>query len=260
MFFRPGRFDPQASETAEWNRGAYLAQGLSHCSSCHTPRNLLGAEKANNAYAGAVVDNWIAPPLTAANPDPVAWTQTELFSYLHTGVTIFHGGVAGPMSQVVRGLAMLPDSDIQAIATYFADIDHAGARLAATDSAVAHAMSFARLGVGQDFDPDGRLYMIACASCHYNSGRAPLAARPDLALNSALSLPDPSNLIQIVLRGVSAHEGIPGIVMPGFANALSDADIAHIAAYLRRTRTALPPWPDLDTKIAALRRLSTASR
>ncbi len=260
LFFRPGRFDPQASKSAEWNRGAYLAQGLSHCSSCHTPRNLLGAEKANDAYAGAVVDNWIAPPLTAANPAPAPWTQNQLFGYLRNGVTQFHGGVAGPMSPVVHGLAALPDSDIQAIAAYFADIDHAADRLTDTDPAVAHAMSFAHLSAGQDFDPDGRLYAVACASCHYNSGRAPLAARPDLALNSALSLPDPSNLIQIVLHGVGAHEGIPGIVMPGFANALSDADIARIAAYLRRTRTTLPPWPDLDTKIAALRRLSTASQ
>jgi mono/diheme cytochrome c family protein len=108
-------------------------------------------------------------------------------------------------------------------------------------------------GVGQDFDPDARLYTAACASCHYNSGRTPLAVRPDLALNTALSLPDPTNLIQVVLRGVGAHEGIPGVVMPSFAQALSDTDIARIAAYLRRIRTHLPPWTDLDTKIAAIR-------
>ena len=74
---------------------------------------------------GAVVDNWIAPALTAANPTPVPWTQEELFRYLHSGVTVFHGIAAGPMSPVVHGLASLPDSDIQAIAAYFADIDHA---------------------------------------------------------------------------------------------------------------------------------------
>jgi mono/diheme cytochrome c family protein len=94
--------------------------------------------------------------------------------------------------------------------------------------------------------------MAACASCHYNAG-APRALRPDLALNSAVNLPEPSNLIQVVLNGISAADGIPGAVMPGFGHALSDRDIARIAAYLRRTRTALPPWPDLDAQIAALR-------
>ncbi len=260
LFFRPGRFEPIAGKAAEWNRGAYLALGLSHCGACHTPRNLLGAEKANNAYAGAVIDTWIAPPLTAANPAPAPWTQEELHSYLRDGVTILHGIAAGPMSPVVHGLSALPASDVQALATYFADVDQAADRLASVDPAVARAMSDAPLGVGQEFDADARLYTAACASCHYNSGCLPLAVRPELALNSALNLPDPTNLIQVVLRGVGAEEGIPGVVMPSFARAFSDADIARIAAYLRRTRTNLPPWPDLDKKIAALRRQISASQ
>jgi mono/diheme cytochrome c family protein len=253
LFFRPGRFQPAADKSAEWNRGAYLALGLSHCGACHTPRNLLGAEKKEEPYAGAVVDNWIAPPLTAANPSPAPWTQDELQSYLRKGVSALHGIAAGPMSPVVHGLGALPDGDVRAIAAYFADVNHSEDRLASVGPAVARALSYASVGVGQDFDADARLYTQACASCHYNSGQTPLAVRPDLALNSAVSLPDPTNLIQVVLRGVSAHEGIRGVVMPSFAPALSDADIVRIAAYLRRTRTSLPPWPDLETKIAAIR-------
>jgi mono/diheme cytochrome c family protein len=253
LFFRPGRFEPATDKSAEWNRGAYLAAALSHCGACHTPRNLLGAEKTDDAFAGAVVDGWIAPPLTPANPAPAPWTANELHSYLRNGATALHGIAAGPMSPVVRGLAALPDADVRAIAAYFADIDRSDDRLASVGPAVAQAMSYASVGVGQEFDADARLYTEACASCHYNSGQAPLAVRPDLALNSALSLPDPTNLIQVVLRGVGAHEGIPGIVMPSFAPALSDADIAHIATDLRRTRTSLPPWTGLETKIAAIR-------
>jgi mono/diheme cytochrome c family protein len=259
LFFRSGRFEPVAAKSAEWNRGAYLALGLSHCGACHTPRNLLGAEKSGNSYAGAVVDNWIAPPLTDANPAPVPWTQDELDSYLRNGVSVLHGTAAGPMSPVVHGLSALPESDVQAIATYFADVDRADERLASIGPAVARAMSYAPLGTGQDFDADARLYTVACASCHYNSGKAPLAVRPDLALNSAVNLSDPTNLIQVVLHGISAEEGMPGVVMPSFARALNDADIARIAAYLRRTRTNLPPWPDLDKKIAAIRAYHSAS-
>jgi NADH dehydrogenase FAD-containing subunit len=73
-------------------------------------------------------------------------------------------------------------------------------------------------------------------------------------------VPDPTNLIQVVLRGVGAHEGIPGVVMPSFSRALSDADIVRIAAYLRRTRTSQPPWTDLDTKVAAIRRQINATQ
>jgi mono/diheme cytochrome c family protein len=113
-------------------------------------------------------------------------------------------------------------------------------------------MSYAPLGIAQGIDADARLYIAACASCHYNAG-VPNALRPDLALSSALYLADPNNLVQPVLHGIGSREGIPDVVMPGFGHALSDNDIARIAAYLRRTRTNLPPWPDLDTKIAALR-------
>ena len=259
LFFRPGRFEPDGEKSAEWNRGAYLARGLSHCGACHTPRNLLGAEKPGDAYGGAVIDNWVAPPLTAANPAPAPWTREELYDYLRTGTSKLHGTAAGPMFPVVQGLGALPDSDIRAIATYFADIDKAADRLPSVSAAVSQAMSDASAKTGEQVDPDTRLYTAACASCHYNAGSAPLAARPDLALNSAVHLPDPSNLIQVILHGISAEEGMPGVVMPAFGGALSDADVARIAAYLRRTRTSLPPWPDLVTKVAAIRRQNGAT-
>jgi mono/diheme cytochrome c family protein len=260
LFFSSGRFKPVAGKRDEWNRGAYLSLGLSHCGACHTPRNLLGAEKSGDTYAGAVVDNWIAPPLTGANPSPGPWTEDELYSYLRSGVSVLHGTAAGPMSPVVQGLSALSESDVRALAVYFADIDHAAYRSASADLAVARAMSYAGLGTRQEFDADARLYTAACASCHYNAGHAPLAVRPELALNSALSLPDPTNLIQVVLRGVSAEEGMPGVVMPSFERALSDADIARIATYLRRTRTNLPPWSGIEAKVAAMRRQIRASQ
>ena len=160
------------------------------------------------------------------------------------------------MAPVINGLSALPDHDVQALATYFADVDQAGDRLASVGPAVAHAMSYASLDTAAAgrHDTDARLYLAACASCHYNSGKAPLKVRPDLALNSALNLPEPNNFIQVVLRGIDAKDGIPGVVMPSFGLALSDADIARIAAYLRLTRTNLPLWPDLKSKIAATRR------
>jgi len=255
LFFRAGRFQPDPKRDAEWNEGAYLAQGISHCGACHTPRNVLGGEKKHARYAGADVDTWSAPPLTAANPAPVPWDAEELMAYLRTGVSALHGTVAGPMAPVVHdGLAKLPDSDVQAIATYFSTIDEAASRAASKDAAVQKALQREQLDRVRmaTYDAPARLYVSACASCHYNRG-TPNPLRPDLALNSAVSLPEPANLIGVVLHGVSAREGAPGIVMPAFASGFSNRDIAQIAAYLRATRTDLPPWPHLEEKVAALR-------
>jgi mono/diheme cytochrome c family protein len=261
LFFRSGRYLPDPSRSAEWNRGAYLAEGLSDCGGCHTPRNLLGAEKASDAYAGAVIEDWIAPALTEANPSPIPWTQDELFSYLSTGVGSLHGATAGPMTPVIRGgLSTVPDADNRALAVYFADIDHASARESAVEAAMSRALATSHLGSGREYDPDARLYAAACIACHYNSGPAPLPARPELALNSALTLPEPTNFIQVVLKGVGNAEGRPGLVMPGYASALTDADIARLAAYLRRTRTDRPPWTDVEKKVVAIRQSPATSQ
>jgi mono/diheme cytochrome c family protein len=262
LFFKGGRFEANHSKSAEWNRGAYLAEALSDCSACHTPRNSFGAEKPGSAYAGAPIDGWIAPALNETNPSPVPWTQEELFTYLRTGASPLHGATSATMTPVINeGLALpvVADSDVRAIAVYFSDLDHAGARAHSVDAPTREALANSSLGSGQDYDPDAELYAAACIACHYNSGAVPVAVQPELALNSSLSLPEPTNFIQVVLNGVGTTEGAPGLVMPAYAASLTDGDIARLAAYLRRTRTKFPPWSDLEEKVSAIRRQSAAS-
>jgi mono/diheme cytochrome c family protein len=260
LFFRSGRYQPDTSRSAEWNRGAYLAEGLGHCSDCHTPRNSLGAETAD-AYAGATIDNWIAPALTDGNPSPVPWTEIELYSFLRSGVAPLHGVAAGPMSPVIHGgLSAVPDADVRALAVYFAELDHAASRTGTIGATVNDVLARSGLGSTQEYDPDARLYAGACMGCHYNAGPTPLAVRPELAFNSALSLPEPTNFINVVLNGIGRGEGGPGLVMPSYAAALSDPDIARLAAYLRRTRTDKPPWIEVEEKIAAARAQRTSDR
>ena len=262
LFFKGGRFQVNPGKSDEWNRGAYLAESLSDCSACHTPRNSLGAEKTGNAYEGAVIDGWIAPALNETNPSPVPWTQEELFTYMRTGVTALHGTTGATMTPVIReGLALpvVPDSDVRAIAVYFSDMNHADTRARSIEVATREALSNSSNGSGQEYDPDAVLYAAACIGCHYNSGTPPLPARPELALNSALSLPEPTNFVQVVLNGVSSTEGAPGLVMPAYGSSLTDGDIARLAAYLRRTRTKSPPWSDLEKKVSAIRRESAGS-
>jgi mono/diheme cytochrome c family protein len=258
LFFRSGRFQPNPAKSDEWNRGAYLAGALSDCSGCHTPRNSLGSEKSRADYAGAVVDGWIAPALDRANPSALPWTQEDLFSFLRTGTSSMHGAAGGTMTPVIRdalALAVVPDSDLRAIAVYFTDMNQAAARASSVDATVREAMATSDLAVEQPYDADANLYASACMSCHYNAAPAPLPARPELALNSALTLPEPTNFIQVVLNGVGSANGAPGLVMPGYAS-LTDIEIARLAAYLRRTRTRRPPWNDLEKKVAAVRRES----
>lgn len=263
LCFRGGRYRADPARDAQWNRGAYLAQAVSDCGGCHTPRNALGGEKLRDAYSGTVVDNWIAPPLTQGNPSPVPWTQEQLFRYLRTGVDPLHGAVAATMTATIRDaldLPVVPDSDVQAIALYMSDINRADARESNVEVATKQALESSSLGSGQDYDPDADLYASACLSCHYNSGAVPLAARPELALNSALTLPEPTNFIEALLRGIGSTDGAPGLVMPAYASSLSDAELARLAAYLRRTRTTQPPWMNLERKISAARRELPASR
>lgn len=256
LFFTPGRYRPDPAHDAQWNRGAYLAEGLSHCSACHTPRGALGAELKGRAYAGAPIDTWIAPPLDKTNPTPVPWTQDELVAYLGTGVSQYHGTAAGPMGEVARGLSHLPASDVAAIATYFADRNGSAGR-SDGPAALRRALAADTLGTGLQYDPAARLYASACASCHYN-GKQLNPLRPDLALNSAVNLDDPTNLIRVILYGINARDGAPGVVMPGFARGFTNADVARIAAYLRATRTAKPAWNDLENKVSAIRAQGTS--
>ncbi|WP_374571845.1 cytochrome c [Phenylobacterium sp.] len=257
LFFRAGRFEPRADKSAEWNRGAYLVAAVGHCGACHTPRNVLGAEKTGRTFAGAMIDGWIAPPLTAADPSPAPWDKAELVAYLTEGVSRYHGTAAGPMAPVARGLAALPAADIQAMAVYLTDVNGAATRAASLAPALRKAAAADRAGGGLQYDADARLYAAACGACHYNGAAGPNPLRPDLALNSALNLDDPTNLVRVVLDGIDAEDGAPGVVMPAFSR-LSDADVARLAAYLRATRTDKPAWPDLEKKIAAIRSEDTA--
>jgi mono/diheme cytochrome c family protein len=252
LFFHPGRFAAAPDRSADWNRGAYLAEGISHCGACHTPRNFLGAEKRGQSFAGARIDNWVAPALTRGNPSPVPWSEDEFFVYLRNGVSQYHGTSFASMGPVVHGLHQLPDADVRAIAVYFADVDEAVARSAEAKPAVQHALAADLLNVGLHYEADNRLYAAACASCHYNGVAGVNPLRPDLALNSAVNLDDPANLIRVMLFGIDAKQGAAGVVMPAFSG-FTDADLSQIAAYLRATRTSKGPWPDLTQKVAAAR-------
>ena len=258
LFVDFGRYQPDPDKSDAWNRGAYLAEGISHCGACHTPRNALGAEKGGQRYQGAVIDTWTAPALTSRNPSAMRWTAADLTQYLKDGADAYHGVAAGPMGPVVHaGIAELPDQDLHALGVYFADITRDGDSAPLPDpdySSVQASIEAGKPDPAWRLDNGERLYASACAACHYNDRADNLQpTRPDLGINSATRLDDPANLIHVILDGIPAQAGNQGVVMPAFRSALSDQQIAAIAAYLRATRTDLPAWPDLPARVGELR-------
>ena len=244
LFLRPGAWQPDPERSAEWNRGAYLVEGLGHCSACHSPRNALGAEKTGTAHlAGGFADGWEAPPLTALSHAPVPWTAAALYDYLRTGQSAWHGAAAGPMAPVVAALAALPDTDIRAMATYLAAL--AGSPAGMDEAAMAAAI-VARSAAATPASAGARLYAGACASCH-EAGEA-----VSLALNSGLQSARPDNLIQSVLHGVAVQSATGD--MPAFKDSLSDGQVAELAAALRaRFAPGKPAWSGLADAVARIR-------
>ena len=253
LFLRTESARPDPAGSAEWNRGAYLVESLGHCGACHTPRNWLGAERGGSAHlAGAIQEGWEAPPLTSLSHAPIPWTEGALFDYLRTGFSRFHGPAAGPMAPVVGALAVLPDSDIRAMATYLASLVDAGP----VDEA-AQAIRLEREAAARSLSgtTGAKIYAGACAVCHeMGTGPTLFGVKPSLALNTNLYSARPDNLIRVILGGVTnpAHPELG--YMPGFGGSLDDDQIAVLVAHLRaRFAGGEAPWPDIRDRVASLR-------
>ena len=255
LFLRTGPAQADRTRSPEWNRGAYLVEGLGHCGACHTPRNALGAEKSGARHlAGGVAEGWEAPPLTSLSHAPVPWTEADFFTYLRTGHSPLHGVAAGPMGPVVSELTHLPDGDIRAIAIYLASFNDPvtaadqQAKVAALEaqSRRPSAESAGSLGA--------RVYEGACAVCHEGTVPVLFGVRPSLAVNSNLHSATPDNLIHVVLDGVQ-HPATPDLgYMPAFDRSLDDRQIAELLKYLRgRFASDKPAWENLEATVARAR-------
>lgn len=254
LFHTPTVFQPDPAKSEIWNRGAYLVEGLGHCSACHSPRNALGAEKANAYLAGGFAEGWEAPALTSLSLAPIPWSEDELYAYLRTGESRLHGVAAGPMAPVVKELAALPDSDIRAMAVYLGSFNDkaidkpAQQALAASLEAATGTRAHAASSVG------ARIYQGACAVCHEVGGAPLFGSRPSLALNSNLHSAVPDNLIQLILHGIAKPAATDLGYMPAFKDSLTDGQVAELAAYLRRQFAPdKPAWTGIQAAVGRIR-------
>ena len=253
LFFKEGRYVPDARKSAEWNRGAYLTQALGHCGACHTPRNVFGGERASAALAGGdyldeitdeVINDritplddrpvrpWAAANLTQSRSGLAAWSVDEIAAYLKTGHNA-RAGAFGPMSLVVtNSTSHLSDADVHAMAIYLKSLP------AATPTGQARPNS-------ELLEAGEIVYTAHCGDCHQPTGLGmprdahadPSKTAPPLAGNAALQAPNPATLINVILYG--AHEAVVNQAswpkMSGFelSVGLDDEQIAALASYVR---------------------------
>ena len=236
LFFEPSPFQVNKAQTAEWNRGAYLVQGLGHCAACHSPRNALGASGAVNDLSGGLmpVVNWYAPDLTRDTESGMASTPlAEIVRLLRTGASNT-AQTSGPMGEVVQhSLQHLNETDLQAMAVYLQSRAQSTAQPTAKAPPARISLQVATQGA--------KVYENQCLQCHGEQGEGVKTASgevayPALAGNRAVLLNDPTNLVQLVLYGGygPATQGHPRpFGMPPAVLELDDRDIAAVLTHLR---------------------------
>ena len=255
LYFVPGAFVPDSARSPEWNRGAYLVQGLGHCDACHSQRNMLGATAKDTALGGGLIarQDWYAPSLTSSREAGLgAWEVGEIAQLLRTGVSA-RGAVFGPMSQVVHdSLQHLTDADARAMAVYLKSL--AGASSAASSEPPASSrMTDSQLRAS--YENGGALYDRHCKDCHGDNGRGVPPAYPPLAGNQAIAMDSPVNPVRIVLFGgfPPSTAGNPRpFGMPPFAYTLSDQEVADVVTYMRRSWGNRAP-PVMGAEVAKYR-------
>ena len=254
LFLKKGAYVPDPAKDEDWNRGAYLVEGLGHCGSCHTPLNFLGGEKGGaDKFGGGTAESWHVPALNRNSSAPYPWTPAALVNYLYDGWDKQHGITAGPMTPVIAHLANQQEEDIFAIAEYIASFQPQ-----ATPARFEEALAFAR---AREWNPDAppaptdpqlargaAAYKSVCANCHR------LNAQPlPLGLTSTVNMPDPRNVLRIIFEGIRPPAGARDRSMPQFAASLRDEDLIDMMAFIRAQFTTKPAWENVAGYIKEIR-------
>lgn len=234
LFHAPAPFVADGTQTAEWNRGAYLVEALAHCGACHAPRNLLGGQNTERALSGGVhsdlvltgeYQQWSAPNLTPSAIGLGRWSRDQIAAYLQTGQNV-HAVVHGPMREVVmESTRHLTSADARAVATYLAALEPVG-------SGPLWPLN------GSNYELGEIVYTVHCGTCHLPDGKGDPTLGVSLAGNVLVQAEDPASLINVILYGPQLPPP-PFVVnrspMRPFGRRLSDEDVAAVATYLRQS-------------------------
>ncbi|MBB3257007.1 mono/diheme cytochrome c family protein [Paraburkholderia bannensis] len=273
--FEPARFVPDPHQSAEYNRGAYLVEGLAHCEECHTPRNLTYGLSKTRRFSGGTQAGWLAYNIT---PDRVSgiggWSDDALMRYLTTGVAAGHASAAGPMAEIVQNATQyLRPEDLRAMSVFLRaqpgvrDLEHVKElrpRDMLGEPAIDDVTTLRGSGVGGVGDAGkvsgAQLFVANCASCHRWTGAgvtggaaaSATSAYESLIHNSTVGASSADNLAMVILYGVRRQTKNADVLMPAFADELDDAQIAALANYVTK-RFGNPATATTVSRIADLR-------
>jgi len=220
------RFQPDSSKSAEWNRGAYLAEALGHCTQCHTPRNWMMGLKTSASFAGATQAGWHAYNISSDKLHGIGgWSDADLASYLTTGFAPNHGPASGPMAEAItNSLRFLSPQDIHAMVTYLRDIPPQD------DGPPAPKPT----PVATDTDPLGaHIFALACAGCHLPTGQGRQSPWAALAGDHSTADPAATNILQVLAHGSTLQTPQGQVFMHSFAGAYTDQELAAAANYVQ---------------------------
>ncbi len=228
LFFTPGTFHPDPHKSAQWNRGAYLAEGPGHCGMCHTPKNFLGADDTNKALQGYALQGWFAPNIT---DDPRrglgGWSVDDIIAYLKTGHNKT-SAATGLMSETLNlSTSKMSDADLKDIAIYLKG-EASGSSANKTASADPPDQTVMKAGA--------QVYADECSGCHTSSGKGVPGLFPSLNGSPAVQQTDPTSVLHVVLRGALSVGTAPqptAPAMPQFGWILNDDQVAAVVTYIR---------------------------
>ncbi len=233
LFNANERFKPDAEQSPEWNRGAYMAEALAHCGECHTPRNLAFALDNRKKFGGALTAGWRAYNISSDRETGVgAWHEEELIAYIRNGHAPGHGSAAGPMGEAVdESLSQLAPEDVRAIVAYLRSVPaRVSPDLPATLAPAAPDSHQEGLATAETRGKN--VYEGACIGCHGWSGASDVSEFATLTGARAVNDPNGTNVAQIVLAGMKRTSPAGITEMPGFGAAYSDEDIAAVANFV----------------------------
>ncbi len=227
--FTPGEFKPDPGQSAEWNRGAYLVEGLGHCGACHTPKGPAGGDKTGEALQGAKLQGWFAPEITGATPRGLgAWSADGIVAYLKTG----HNkstAATGPMADVVDRSTSRMTRRRPACSGRLPENPQ---RRRLRDPVKPMPSSDKAMKEG------AAIYADECSACHTGHGTGSPRLFPSLAGSASVQSTDPTSLIRIVLdgtRSVGTKDAPTSPAMPGFGWLLNDGQAAAVVTYIRNS-------------------------
>lgn len=220
--------DPEAPEMqdtdAQTQRGRYLVDTLGHCGQCHTPRNSVGAIERDKHLQGAIIAGYEAPNLQPEAMARRGWDDASLRTFMREGISR-QGSMYSEMYPVFHhSTRYLDDDDLAAMSRYLLGANPPAAK---TVPSAEKDMN----GPGQ------QLYLNSCAGCHGANGEGAAHVASAMTGNTTLRLDSPRNLVKVIHDGIAARQFSASErvqAMPGFADTLSDDEIAKLATWMRR--------------------------